>query len=346
MSELESAASDAAPETAVETQATAPQIETATPQSEAPSKSTREALERAFSKVDGQPRDEVGKWTKEQADAKANKAIADAKEALGTPAAPGAAVVPEGQPAATAAPSVEPPARLSPEAKAAWAATPPAVQADINRAFTEMTKGIEQYQQRFAPLKEFDDMARAGGTTLDTALRNYVGIENLLRADPVKGFVALSQNMGLDPVQVGQALLGQPSQGGSAPNEAALLNRIAQLEQQITGVSQTFQQRETEAKVEAFAAANPRFDELSEIMTEMLRTGFAKDLADAYAKADRLQPAPAPAAPQVAPARPQTPAKPSLQITGSPNTGSDPATRPHAGSPRDAVRNALSQVGL
>ena len=103
MSELESVASDAAPETAADTPVAAPQIETTTTTDEAPSKSARDALERAFSKVDGQRRDDTGKWTKAEADAKAAQAIADAKDALGKPDAAPVAATAEQPPTVTPA---------------------------------------------------------------------------------------------------------------------------------------------------------------------------------------------------------------------------------------------------
>lgn len=333
--EMLSPASDAGAETPVvnDTPA-APVTETPAP----PSNSARDALEKAFAKVNGdQPRDPVTQRFAEKP-----------KEAAPAQKAADIAPQPEQPPAA----SVAPPDRFSKEAKDAWAAVPDAVRKETERAFSEMTKGLTEYQQRWEPLKPFDEMARQAGKELPSVINDYVEMENHLRANPISGLTILCQRMGLDVAQVGQALAGQQPTGGASPDVAPLLNKIAELERQISGVSQTFQQREVQAQVDAFAAANPRFDELSPLMAEMLSTGFAKDLQDAYDKANRLQPPapvvqqPAPAAPaaQAAPPRAQTP-KQTLQITGSP-AGSDPSTRKPAGSAGEALRNAFAAVGI
>ena len=335
MSDIDPAASNAAMETQ-----TAVEASPAPVADEAPSSTAREAIERAFRAVDGQPRDDVGKWT-----AKPEEDAPKLDQGQKAPAAPAVE-----QPAKMEEPVAqvgEPPARFSPEAKAAWASVPDVVRAETERAVSELTRGLEQYRQRFEPLKQFDDMAREGGTSLDRALASYVGLENMIRENPVAGFLQICQNGGIDPVQIGQALAGIQSGGGSSPEVAPLLMKIQQLEQQIGNVHQTFQQREAQAAVEDFAAKNPRFDELAPEIEQMLRTGYAKDLQDAYNKANLVNPAPVASAPAIPmqTARPQTP-RPVLQITGSPSAGSDPSTRKPAGSPSEALSRAFEAVGL
>jgi hypothetical protein len=176
----------------------------------------------------------------------------------------------------------------------------------------------------------------------------------------------LCKNLGVEPAQMAALLTGGAptaqsptgAPGGESPEVAALKAEIASLKSEIGTVGQTIQEQKTAAvrsSVEAFAAANPRFDELSNTIAELLQTGFAKDLPDAYAKAERLSPAaPAPAAGQTAQAAPasapvdvaaQTRAKAALSITGSPASGSNPTTRKPAGSPREALAAAFAQVG-
>jgi hypothetical protein len=326
-----------------------------------PASSTRDALAKAFESTFGKEdapeakadakaeraRDESGKFAPKPVDAPAKPVDAKPIEV-----APVEAPKPE-------TPAVAAPARFTAEAKAAFEAAPAPLKAEIARLETELTKGIAEYKDRFEPIKRFDDMARSGGTTLDKALESYVGIENLLRTDPVKGFQAICQNAGIDPRAIGQALAGMQSQGGSLPEVAALKAQIADLQSQIGGVSQNFAQREIMTDVQKFAADNPRLDELSGPIKEMLESGFAKGatplarLQDAYDKAVKLNPAPVVADPAIEPApvaAPQTPApaqtrKASLSLTGSPS-GSNPGTRTPAGSTREALARSFSQVGL
>lgn len=341
------------------------------PETGAAAPSTREALERAFASVDtgGDTGAEapavVDKPASERARDESGR-FAKADRPADAPAKTPAAAQDGEQPAAApeaAATVAAPPQRFAKAAQEAWAQAPEAVRAEVVRMEAELTKGLNEYRQRFEPIKQFDEMARAGGTTLDKALSAYVGMENLIRRDPVQGMLAICQNAGLDPVKVAQALVGrtggQPAQAGEGgeadPRDAhiaELRREIQRLGGAVNSVGQTVaQQRQQEAmrqvtsEVESFAKDHPRFDELADDIAEMLSTRYAKDLHDAYVKADRLRPAAAAASAPPAPQRAQTP-KAALSITGSPAGGSNPASRKPAGSAREALNNAFAQVGL
>ena len=335
---------------------TAVQNETpATPEkAEKPSSPTaREALEKAFAgTLEGKPEaDEPAKAEKPDAKDAGKEANAEEKPD-GEPAEP--AEAPEAGKAADD--PNPPPSRFTATAKAKWATVPDEVKADIQRMESELTQGIEKYKAAFEPIKQYDEMARSSGTTLDQALKSYVGIENLLRSDPMKGFAAICQNMGVDPREVGKRLAGMEDQGqqGHTPEVAALKSEIQSLKTELGKVGRTFQERDAVQMVNEFAKEKPRFDELSPVMAEMLKTGFAKDLQDAYEKAERLNPAPAPApqpAPSPAPVAATTPdpaqtRKAGLSLTGTPSPGSNPGQRKPAGSTRDALARSFAQVGL
>jgi hypothetical protein len=306
------------------------------------SASPREALERAFGNEpedsgDTRARDEQGRFAP-----KAQPEAAEAPpEAETAPEAPAPVEVPP------------PPSRFAKAAQEAWAQAPDVIRAEVARMEAELTKGLNDYQERFAPLKQFDDMARQSGKTLDTVLHQYVGMERQLAADPVAGFALIAQNMGLNPVQWAQTIIdrfnGAPQQPGLPVELAPVVQTVQELKREIEQERQTRAQREFEAHVERFAADKPRFGELADTIVEMIQTGFAKSLEDAYAKAERLNPAPP--APQAPPAITRTadPAqtrKASLSVTGSPGNGSDPMSRKPAGSARDALANAFAQTGL
>lgn len=352
----------------------APSEPVSTPEAEVSAPpSTREALERAFANVDAgvdAPSD-TGKAAAERARDEAGRFAKAEKPAEGDPATPAkAAAAPQDGQEPPAAPETAPaaagaPQRFSKAAQEAWAQAPEAVRAEVTRMEAELTKGLNEYRQRFEPIKQFDEMARQGGTTLDKALSAYVGMENLIRRDPVAGMLTVCRNAGIDPRKVAEAMTarvggGQPPQGGEGgqpdPRDAhiaELRREIQRLGGAVNSVGQTVQQqrqqeamRQVSAEVESFAKDHPRFDELADDIAEMLSTRYAKDLHDAYVKADRLRPAAAQAPAQPATPRAQTPPKASLSITGSPAGGSNPATRKPAGSAREALQNALAQVGF
>jgi hypothetical protein len=323
----------AAPEITTEGAPTPPE-----PPSEAPSR--RDALERALAKVEGeeapvagQPRAPDGKFAAKQPDAAPVELKEPAKDADKTPLA-------------------EPPARFSPDAKAAWAQAPVPVQAEIKRAITELEGGLRQYQQVLEPIKPYFDLAKQHGTTVHDALGNYVRMEQMLAKDPRAGLTAIAQNFGWTLEQmIAFVSDGKPAaQGQPDPRDrviAELRQELAGLKGQVGTVTQTLEQQrvsETMKHVESFAAQHPRFAELENDILRLLQTGYADSLEAAYQYAERLNPAPQPAAAAAPVPAPQT--RPARSVTGAPNAGSTPGSRPPSSNRREALTNALSQVGL
>jgi hypothetical protein len=161
------------------------------------------------------------------------------------------------------------PTRFSPAAKEDWASTPETVRAEVLRLEKELTAGLKRRQAaaaRDADLADFHDRAAKGGTTLRQALCRYVGLEDLLRTDPEKGLEAIFQNIGISPCEWAAKLIGQ-------------------------------REESTAEAVEKFAAAHPRFEELSEDICFFIESGRADDLAEAYNLAERFNLAPSEADP-------------------------------------------------
>lgn len=320
----------------------------------------REAIDRAFAAVEGnQPASAPGTSTAPPGGPARDDAGRFAPKD-GAAATPGAAKALDSTPAAlaadpAAAKAIVAPERFTKAAKDAYSQVPEVVRTEVDRTINELTTGIQRYQQEFADLKPFHERARADGRTLSEALTLYTNMEQMIGKDPVRGFMEVCKNAGIDPVKIGEALAGQQSAGGDSPEVAALKMEVAQMRNQLGEFGQNIARTQTEAEVLAFASQNEHFEALADDIAEMLATGYAKDLPDAYAKAVRLNPdlVKAPASAQTDPqaANPANPApaqtrKPNLQISGGSSPGSDPATRTPAGSPRSALDRAFSQVGI
>jgi hypothetical protein len=346
---------------------------------EKPAASAREAIERAMATMDvgEKPAGEAkpaGDRTRDPATGQFKPKAGDLAAAAPVPkpgeklASEVIAVDPLAKPTATPAP-----AGFTKAAQDAWAATPEPVRADVERRIGELMQGMEKYKGEvaaFEPVRKFDEMARAGGTTLDKALTAYVGIEDAWRADPARGFVEVAKNFGVDPMallnDIGMRLTGgQQPKAGDNSEVAALKRELAQLRSELGGevgtIKQTFEEqkkaareRDAQSVVDAFAKdpAHPHFAALEESIAHMLETGFAKNLQDAYDKAVRLSPEIAArieaekAAKAASESKPEAQTrKASLSVTGAPSPGSNPTTRKPPGSIRESLTTALAQVG-
>jgi hypothetical protein len=160
-----------------------------------------------------------------------------------------------------------PPARFSPAAKAEWYTAPELLRAEVLRLERELTAGLKKHQSaaaRDASLSEFHALAAKGGTTLKEAVSAYVSVENLLRTDIIKGLELICQNAGQSLKDVAAKVLGvTPSQGQGGADATA-------------------------EAVLKFAAAHPRFEELSEDIVFFIESGRADDLEEAYDLAERF----------------------------------------------------------
>lgn len=184
----------------------------------------------------------------------------------------------------------EPPSRFHESAKAEWANTPDSVRAEVHRATQELERGIEKYRSQAAEyeeIREYREMAKQHGGTLKSALDNYVGIENLLRQNPMAGLERVVQNLGIrkpdgSPMtlfDVAHSIVKQnPDQRALQQNNtiATLQAKIAQLEgavQKTQGFVE--QQRLTPAYtvMQEFAASNPRFSEVQSEVAQVLKSG-------------------------------------------------------------------------
>jgi outer membrane murein-binding lipoprotein Lpp len=287
---------------------------------------------------------------------------------------PAAKVAPEVKAPVAALPShtAEPaPKRFSAEAKEEWAAAPEKVRAEVARMEKELTAGFEKNRaaaERDAGLAEFHEMAGKSQKQLKDVVAQYVGMENLLRADTIKGLELICQNAGLSLREVAAKVLGQTPDQNATAQDATIrdLNaKIARLEQGLNGIQserQAAQTNTTTEMVTKFAAdpAHSRFEELSDDISFFLKSGRTKDLAEAYQLAELLNPVPAAqaqastetavasSAPAAASSRPtlvppvaHTDAG-ARSIAGTPTAGSDPVRKQPSSSIKEAIRRATA----
>jgi len=248
----------------------------------------------------------------------------------------------------------EAPKRFSDDAKAAWQTAPEPVRAEIHRAVKELETGLNQYRETIEPLKPYIQLAQQHNTTIDKALNQYISLERSLKSsDPTQKNAALNdvfQAAGLNPREWAAQILGQtPDQVQSQQDNVIreLRTQIGQLQQQIGGVTQTFQQQReqsTLAEVNKFAEEHPRFEELADDIAFFMKTGRASTLSEAHDLAERLNPAPV-KAPVETPVIPAIAAdahtKGSKSISGSPSPGSSPAAKK---TPSPSIRGALERA--
>lgn len=351
---------------------TGPTVE---PEAEKPSGTPQEAIQRATAKV-------AAKNAEKEAGAKVDPKAepkADAKDAKEPPArgengkfaakdpakaAPAEPVKDAAKPADPVKPShtaEDAPARFTETAKAKWHAADPEIRGEVLRMQRELTDGFQKYKQaaeRDTQLNEFHEMAQKGGTTVKEALSRYVGIENKLRSDLLGGLDEIISNATqgkLSLREIAAHVMGQtPEQNASQQDTLIreLRHELSTLKQQVTGVTQTIQQqteRATMSEIQKFAADHTRFDELANDIAFFMQSGRAKDLAEAYELAERLNPAaPVASAPPATPAKadppPLNPAG-SKSIAGAPSSGSTPVIPDNRPVPtiEESLKRALAK---
>lgn len=276
----------------------------------------------------------------------------------------------------TATAHAEAPTRFSADAKTAWATAPEPVKAEVHRALRELDQGIAKYKpdaEKFVPFKEFHDLAASLKVDPARALREYVTLDKMLGENFPEAMARICQNKRVDirafaadvlqlsPQARAQLRVGQGQQQAQpvSPEVLALRQEIAQLKQQVGGVTGHVQQEQERSRqsqeaavtqeITQFKASNPPlFDELSEqIASHIANNGLS--LQDAYGKAFNDFQAMA----QRAGLRPQQQAaaetadltaqtlKGQKSITGAPGAGSAPATQKPSSSIREALRKAM-----
>lgn len=200
-----------------------------------------------------------------------------------------------------------PPPSFSVKSKADWENVPQHIKDDIIKREQETSQGLAALKD-FKDLKPYAEMAKSHNTTIGTALKHYVGMENTLRQDIGKGLAQIVQNYGYDQPKAAalfaklaqqfgghapqtatsqQAPTGDPLLDALRPVMAPIMQQIGALQAQITGDRQAAiqahqdgiktQQMGTLSKaIDTFAAdpANRFYPDLEEHITRLFETGM------------------------------------------------------------------------
>lgn len=239
--------------------------------------------------ADGRVRGPDGKFIKADDKPDNNKIAADAK--IGEPAKE-----PVSDQSVTA--GIQTPVSWSPAAKAEFSKLPLVVQEAVAKREMEVSQGFKQYGEKVKQYEAIDkildpltpDLQRHG-LTKDQYVQRLRAAEVALESNPVEGLKWLAKSYGVD---LAQLATGQP-QAEVAPEIQTLRTKLSELEQWKAQQEQARQQAfasETATAIEQFKSdpKNEFFEQVRPVMGQLVATGQAKDLAEAYDKACWLTP--------------------------------------------------------
>lgn len=235
---------------------------------------------------DERPRDEQGRWTKQQQEHYEEQQRQQQEQQ---------AQQPEGEL------RMAPPHGWTPAAKAAYAALPPEVQEAVARRELEINNGFRKLQE-YKGLEDYAEIARESGTTLKDALDRYKAAEDNLDRDFAGGIAQLCEMYQVHPVQLARTFLqafgvapgtpGQPQPQGN-PETQLIARQLAGMQEQVRALVSERERAESEAingSLEAFAAENMYFEDVRQDMALLIKNGRASSLEEAYNKACRMHP--------------------------------------------------------
>lgn len=260
---------------------------------------TREALQAAFDQVEAAPAVETAEPVAAEAApaTETTEVAADrARDELGRFAA---------KPAEPAAKPIEvkpveeldpPPKSWKKDYHAHWGKMDPEVRKYINQREEEFHRGVGTYKQNADVGQQFMEAARP-----------YEAIMRSLNVTPVQAFQALANAdytlRTADPATKSRLFAQLAQQYGVSldniqnppevdQNTQALHQTIHELRahvQRLEGSFNGYQQTTIQSEIDKFAS-KPHFEELKPTMAQLLNSGMAADLGEAYDKALRLTP--------------------------------------------------------
>jgi hypothetical protein len=271
-------------------------------------------------------------------------------------------------------PYAEAPERFLPKAKEFWQNVPNVVKSDVYRVMQEAeaeTTKFREAAEAFEPVRQYHELAKQSGTTLDKALERYVGYDRLLRSDPARAVTELLGSVGLTPAQYAQMVLQNPQlqaaqarpQMPQAPQQAQPSPEIQSMREQIEAIQLRQATEAARPMVESFAQGRNDFASLQPHIAKVIGSGIVEELYGAgLTPVQRLEEAyriaggryfPSSAAPPASPeahsAPPERrPVDPDGQksIKGAPTSGNSEEHTRRKFSRGDAVSAAMAELGI
>lgn len=272
---------------------------------EAPQDTRKELLDQQFSEIEAvkpekpaRTRGEAGKFAAEANKVDKVDKVAEKRPVLTAKPA---------KDAVEAAPVEEkpwhkPPASWKKEYHEVWNKADPALREYAFQREEQMRAGVEPLLTKAQLADKISEVSKPYlatiqglGIDVPTAVKGLMEADHTMRTaqgqDKLAYFARLAQNYGVDL----QALAGAaPQQTAVDPNYHALQQQMLQMRGEMEGQRLAREQAETDsltAEIRAFSERNEHFEAVRPVMVQMLRSGLAKDLNEAYTKAIRLDPA-------------------------------------------------------
>lgn len=188
------------------------------------------------------------------------------------------------------APAIEPPATLSADDLSRWATLPRDAQEWIAQREAKAAEAARTLEPVQNVLKQYEPLYAARGIPAPQALASLFEAQRMLETRPAEAIAVLARQYG---VQFPQAEASTPSQ----PNDqiSALLAEVQALKAEIAQGKQAAEYsvaQATEQTIREFAAKpeHRHFPAVRGFMGELMRAGWASDLASAYEMACRAHP--------------------------------------------------------
>lgn len=266
--------------------------------------------------------------------------------------------------------TIAPPAAWSATAKARFQSLDPVIQQEVLKREKDMEQGKAQWDQKGERLNRLDailnprrEKLRLAGMDDARAIEALFAAQDLLERDPVSGVGYLARHYGVDPSR-----LVQGGQGQAEASPPPMHPAIQHLAQQVGSLQSAFAQQQAEARrtglarhaadIQAFrdSGDHPFFDNVAGHMAELVQSGRAGSLKDAYDAAvwanpetrtlliQREQDQRRTEAEAAARAKADAARHAAGSITGSPQPGASPALAGPAPTLRDELARAFSNA--
>lgn len=180
------------------------------------------------------------------------------------------------------------PAGWSKEAKDAWSALSPVVQAAVTKREQDIQNGVNQLKQRFEPIEQvlakLDPIfqKRSGGNR-QQGFTNLANWAMALEQNPAHALVMLARSYGFNigPNQV----VPQQGQQPQPQFNQAVGQAINPLQQKLSALEQRLQEREqsaSDAQVASWSKDKPHFEAVRHQMGELLKAAATSGNMDGY----------------------------------------------------------------